>query len=69
MTKQETKARTGYTAIIDLVDSTRTGDLMIDNITKYRHEGGGVFYFAGADFEQWFILHPGQSVLVTEDER
>lgn len=57
---------TRYAVIIDPVDPINNDGTMIENVLKYKHEGNGVFYVAGTDFEQWFVLHRGQTVQVTE---
>ena len=57
-----------YQVIIDPVDATGGGILIIENVLEYKHQGSAVFYVAGTDFEQWFVLLPGQSVQVTEQD-
>ena len=60
-----------YNVIIDPVDPINNESALIERVLVYRYEGDGVFYVSGIDFEQWFILRPGQTVQVTEsdDER
>ena len=55
-----------YQVIIDSVDVINNDGILIENVLEYKHQGSAVFYVAGTDFEQWFVLHPGQSVQVTE---
>ncbi len=57
-----------YQVIIDPVDATKSGIVMIENVLNYRHEGSGVFKFSGNDFDQWLVLLPGQSVQVTAQD-
>lgn len=59
-----------YQVIIDPADPNTTRDgIFIENVLEYCHQGSGVFYVAGTDFEQWFVLHPGQIVSVTQMEK
>ena len=57
-----------YQVIIYRVDVLKSDRVMVENVLQYKHEGSAVFYVAGTDFEQWFVLLPGQSVQVTEQD-
>lgn len=56
---------TRYRVDIEPVDP-KDRVIVIDQVFSYSHDGRGVFYVAGADFEHWFFLHRGQTVTVTE---
>ena len=41
-------------------------EIFMDCVLEYKMSDGGVFYVAGTDFEQWYVLKKGYMVTVVE---